>query len=64
MTVIDAAGTGDVEVNLDNAGEFELDYINTSGDSVIENLEIHSEGDNHIDDLRRCRNPETVDGRR
>ncbi len=60
VTVIDAAGTGDVDVSLVNAGTFDLDYFNTSGDSVIENLTIHNEGTSSINDLEGAEILETV----
>jgi len=60
VTVVDAAGTGDVDVNLNNAGDFDLDYFNTSGDSVVKNYAFHSQGDNHIDDLGGAEILETV----
>ena len=60
VTVIDAAGTGDVDVSLENAGTFDLDYFNTSGDSVVENLAIHNEGTSSINDFEGAEILETV----
>ena len=60
MTVVDAAGTGPVELTSTNAGEFDLEYFNTSGDSVVTDWTFHSTGNNHINHLDGAEITETI----
>ena len=60
VTVVDAAGTANVNVSLNNSGAFDLDYFNTSGDSVVENWAFQSSGNNHIDDLEGAEITQTI----
>jgi hypothetical protein len=52
VTTTTGAGTGAVDVNLVNSGDFALSYFNSKGQSVVTDWTIHASGDNnHIDNL-------------
>ncbi|WP_158268065.1 DUF4214 domain-containing protein [Bradyrhizobium sp. MOS002] len=52
VTTTVAAGTGAVDMNLVNSGNFNLNYHNSNGDSVVTDWAIHATGaDNNINDL-------------
>jgi len=52
VTVVDGAGTGAVDLNLVNSGSFNLNYHNSSGNSVVTDWAIHATGaNNDLNDL-------------